>query len=65
MWLRNVKEKKKKTFVLSTSLRIPDPYLLYLERQTPLSSSGTPRFLSIGLGIDSLSVKEIFEECCL
>ena len=65
MWLRNVKEKKKKTFVLSTSLRIPDPYLLYLEPQTPLSSSGTPRFLSIGLGIDSLSVKEIFEEWCL
>ena len=55
-YVTNTKEcrakKKKKMFVLSSSLRIPDPYLL-LENLRPLSPSGTPDFLSTCLGTDS------------
>ena len=56
MWLilRNVEQKKKKKmFVLSSSLRIPDPYLL-LENPRDFSPQGPPDFLSTSLGIDSL-----------
>ena len=45
---------KKKKFVLSSSLRIPDPYLYFKSPQTFLSSLGTPDFLSTCLGIGSL-----------
>ena len=49
--LRNeCRKKKKKKFVLSSSLRIPDSYLLVSPR--PLSPSGTPDLTC--LGIDSL-----------
>ena len=51
MWLklRNVEKKK---FVLSSSLRIPDPYLL-LENPRPLCPRGPLDFLSTCPGIDS------------
>ena len=55
MWLRlkNVERKKTQTFILSSSLRIPDPYLL--KNPKPLSPpQGPPDFLSTCLGIDSL-----------
>ena len=42
-------------FVLSSSLRIPEPYLL-LENPRPLSPQGPPDFLSTCLGIDSLKI---------
>ena len=42
----------KKIFVLSSSLRIPDP-ISFWEPQTPLSSLGTPDFLSTCLKTDS------------
>ena len=43
-------------YVLSSSLRIPEPYLL-LENSRPLSPWGPPDFLSTCLGIDSLKGK--------
>ena len=46
--------REKKTFVFSSSLRIPDPYLL-LESPRPLSPQGPPDFLSICLGMYSLT----------
>ena len=48
---------KEKRFVLSSSLRIPDPYLL-LESPRPFSSLGTPDFLSNYLGLVSLWKRE-------
>ena len=42
-------------FVLSISLRIPEPYLLF-ENPRPLSPWGLPDFLSTCLGIDSLTI---------
>ena len=45
-------------FVLSSSLRIPDLYLL-LENPRPLSPWGLPNFLSTCLGIDSLSISSV------
>ena len=50
MWLRNVEKKKK--FVLSSSLRIPDPYLV-LKNLWPPSSQWPLDFLSTCLGIHS------------
>ena len=55
---KDCRGKKKKTFVLPSSLRIPDPYLLF---QTPLSSSGTPDFLSTCPGNDFLRLSEYLE----
>ena len=51
--LRNVEEKK--MFVLSSSLRIRDPYL-HFESPKSFLLLGTPDFLSTCLGIDSLKV---------
>ena len=42
-------------FVLSSSLRIPEPDLL-LENPRPLSPCGPPDFLSAWLGIESLTI---------
>ena len=54
---RNAEEKK---IVLFSSLRIPDPQLPLWEPQTPFSSVGTLNFLSICLGIDSLTFRPYF-----
>ena len=43
------------TFVLFSSLRIPDPQSPLQEHQTPFSSLGTLNFLSVCLGIDCLT----------
>ena len=62
MWLRlrNVERKSKnKTFVLSSSLRIPDPCLL-LENPKSLSPWGPLDFLSTHLGVDSLSISHLY-----
>ena len=45
-----------KTFLLSSSLRIPDPLSPPRELQTPLSSMGTLDVLSTCLEIDSLNM---------
>ena len=46
MCLRPRDVEGKKVFVLSSSLRIPDPYLLFKSPRSPFSSSGIPDFLS-------------------
>ena len=46
-------------FALSSSLRIPDPYLL-LENPRSLSIKGPPDFLSTSLESDSLRVMAKF-----
>ena len=53
MCLRPRDVEGKKVFVLSSSLRIPDPYLLFKSPRSPFSSSGIPDFLSTCLWIDS------------
>ena len=47
---------REKTFVLFSFLRISDPQSPLPEPQTPFSSLGTLNFLSVCLGIDSLSI---------
>ena len=54
MWLRLRNVEEKRTFVLASSLRTPDLYLL-LENPRSLSLWGPPDFLSTCLGIDSLT----------
>ena len=54
----------KKMFVLSSSLRIPDPYLLHCPR--PLSPWGPPDFLSTcpGAGwLDWLELSQVSSSC--
>ena len=53
MWLR-LRTVEEKVFVLSSSLRIPDPYPLFESSRNSFSSLGTLDFLSTCLGIDSL-----------
>ena len=52
--MTKINKRRQKMFVLSSSLRIPYPYLL-LENPRPLSPWGPPDFLSTCLGTDSQS----------
>ena len=62
MWLKTKECREKMMFVLSSSLRIPDPCLCF-KSPRPLSPPlGTLDFLSICIEIDSLTQKKSYDQ---